>query len=193
MDIFLIPNFSNIAFYAITILWLGEVFLFKIRQPRADYEERRSFLFIAFVIVILITATIILTRYDLFVITEAVRPTMRIIGLAIYFLGLALRYVARIYLGRYFSTHVRIQADHQLIIVGPYRILRHPLYVGLLLLVVGVPLYIGNWLTFIIALISLTGLLNIRILHEERMLLLKFGSVYSTYLKQSYRFIPFIY
>ncbi|HOJ45252.1 MAG TPA: isoprenylcysteine carboxylmethyltransferase family protein [Bacilli bacterium] len=193
MEIFLIPNFQNIAFYAMTLLWLLEVFLVRIKQQSIDYEERQSFVILALTIIISIIATIILTRYDLFVFPTSIRQSIRLIGLASYFLGLTLRYVSRFYLGRYFSTHVRIQTDHQLIIIGPYRIFRHPLYVGLLLLVIGVPLYIGNWLIFIFAFVTLSMLLNWRMIHEERMLQLKFGAKYTDYLKKSYRFIPFVY
>lgn len=193
MDIFLLPNFQNIAFYIITALWLVEAFLLRIKKQSADYEERQSFMLLALVIVVTMISTIILTRYDLFVFGTGFRMIIQMFGLGLYMIGLALRYVSRIYLGRYFSRHVRIQTDHQLVIIGPYRILRHPLYVGLLLLVVGVPLYIGNWLTFACAIIIMSLLLNKRMIHEEHMLELKFGIAYSNYLKKSYRFIPYIY
>ena len=193
MEIFIIPNIYNILFYLVTLLWLLEVFVFKSRKGKADFEERRSFYLIALVIVISIAATISLTRFNLFVFREPLRTIIRYVGLIVYIGGVAFRYLARIYLGRHFSPHVRIETDHQLITGGLYRLYRHPLYVGLLLLVVGVTLYIGNWLTFILALVFMSYLLNRRMQHEEDLLLQRFGNPYQQYLEKSYRFIPFIY
>lgn len=51
----------------------------------------------------------------------------------------------------YFDTIVRIQKDrdHQVVTAGPYKYVRHPGYVGMILTYVGTPLILGSWWTFV--------------------------------------------
>jgi protein-S-isoprenylcysteine O-methyltransferase Ste14 len=71
----------------------------------------------------------------------------------------------------YLAGEVRIQTErgHRVIAVGPYAIVRHPMYAGLILILGGIPLFLGSWWTFVPA--SAVGfLLSIRMLFEDRML-----------------------
>ena len=60
-----------------------------------------------------------------------------LIGLVLFVLGLIVRWVAIIHLGRFFTVNVAIAHDHQLITTGPYRYVRHPSYTGTLLIFLG--------------------------------------------------------
>jgi protein-S-isoprenylcysteine O-methyltransferase Ste14 len=66
-------------------------------------------------------------------------------GFAITLVGLAVATWARIHLGSNWSDKVVVQADHQLIRTGPYAHMRHPIYSGVLLGVVGTALVVGEW------------------------------------------------
>lgn len=69
---------------------------------------------------------------------------------------------------RHFETTVRIQ-DHKVITAGPYRIVRHPGYTGVILWMISPPLMIGSTLAMIPALIA-SALLVLRTLLEDRTL-----------------------
>ena len=55
-------------------------------------------------------------------------------GAVLLVAGLSLSLVARLYLGRFYSEAVRIEPDHKLITRGPYHFVRHPTYLGVILL-----------------------------------------------------------
>ena len=76
---------------------------------------------------------------------------------------------------------------------GPYKYIRHPSYTGLFLEIVGVGLFLLNWLTIIIILILLFPSLSYRISIEEKILVEAFGNNYTSYQKRTKKLIPFIY
>jgi len=79
------------------------------------------------------------------------------LGFALTLIGLTLALWARIHLGQYWSDKVVLKFDHQLVRTGPYAYMRHPIYSGVLLGVLGTALVLGQWrglLAFIILLIN---------------------------------------
>ena len=68
--------------------------------------------------------------------------------------GLLLRWWAIISLGRFFIVNVTIEKDHELVERGPFRIVRHPLYTGVLLAFVGYALSLGNWAALLVILLT---------------------------------------
>jgi protein-S-isoprenylcysteine O-methyltransferase Ste14 len=115
------------------------------------------------------------------------------LALLIFAIGLGVRYWAVLTLGRFFSTHVLIQNQHQLITAGPYRWIRHPAYTGLLIACAGAGLAMGD----VFALLMLTILpflaFKSRIAMEEQKLIKQFGSQYLEYLNKTYKLLPLLY
>jgi protein-S-isoprenylcysteine O-methyltransferase Ste14 len=94
----------------------------------------------------------------------------------------------------YLSTLVRIQKDRkqQVISTGVYSFVRHPLYLGCLLMIIGAPLLLGSFYGLIISLINII-VLAVRIIGEEKMLVEELEG-YTEYKKKvKYRLIPFIW
>jgi protein-S-isoprenylcysteine O-methyltransferase len=121
------------------------------------------------------------------------REPVEMSGICLSVLGLALRWHAIIYLGRFFTVNVAIVADQRVIDSGPYRFIRHPSYAGSLLVVLGLGLCIGNIASLLIMMVcSLAGCLR-RIRVEEEALLEAFGGQYRAYLQRTRRLIPFFY
>ena len=92
-------------------------------------------------------------------------------------------------LGRNVTDTVVIRKEHSLVIRGPYRWIRHPMYSFSFLIVIGVSLLAANWfigLTGILALI----LLIVRTPIEEAKLIEAFGDEYREYMKRTGRFLP---
>jgi protein-S-isoprenylcysteine O-methyltransferase Ste14 len=113
-----------------------------------------------------------------------------IAGMGVAGAGIALRLWAIISLGRFFRCVVVIQPEHQLVERGPYRVLRHPSYTGLLVGVIGVSLALGDWVGLLAAFgLSLAGLL-VRIRAEERALLAALGQQYADYMARTWRLVP---
>ncbi len=88
--------------------------------------------------------------------------------------GYALVFLSGIFLGRQYSAEVTIQEGHKLITAGPYRWLRHPRYLGILLLMLGASLVFRTWAGFVLAPFVL-ALLSWRIKDEEGMMEREFG------------------
>jgi protein-S-isoprenylcysteine O-methyltransferase Ste14 len=69
------------------------------------------------------------------------------ISLAVVWAGIGLRWWSFRTLGRYFTFTVMTSANQPVITTGPYRVLRHPSYAGILLIIAGIGLSYGNWLS----------------------------------------------
>jgi len=113
-------------------------------------------------------------------------------GLILLPIGSALRVQARRTLGRYFSPVVRILPDHELIRHGIYKHIRHPGYLGELLIYFSIPLIFHSLYGFLV-MVSLIPFILYRIRIEEQMLIEKFGDEYRDYMRNSKKLIPYLY
>jgi protein-S-isoprenylcysteine O-methyltransferase Ste14 len=113
-------------------------------------------------------------------------------GLAVEAIGLALAILARRHLGRNWSGEISIKVDHRLIRSGPYKMLRHPIYTGLLTMYAGTALVTGTWLALGgLAIAVLAYARKIRL--EEVNLNVAFGSEYDAYRRESWALVPGIF
>jgi protein-S-isoprenylcysteine O-methyltransferase Ste14 len=115
------------------------------------------------------------------------------IGLLLFWAGISLRFWSIRTLGRYFTVIVQTSSDQPVITDGPYRVIRHPSYAALILIVVGVGLFIGNWLSLVSLAAAMTGGLVFRIRVEERALLKNLGDGYRDYAATHKRLVPMIW
>jgi len=110
-------------------------------------------------------------------------------GLAVEALGLILAVWARRHLGRNWSGEITIKVEHQLIRSGPYRLVRHPIYTGLLTMYAGVALVTGEWLALIgLAMCAFAYWRKIRL--EEANLGVAFGTDYDAYRRTTWALVP---
>jgi protein-S-isoprenylcysteine O-methyltransferase Ste14 len=117
----------------------------------------------------------------------------QLLAIPLFISGLALRAVALLNLGKFFSTTVITHTEHQLIETGPYRWLRHPAYTGLLISFFAAGLAMGDVLAFVVLLSPITFALYRRIQIEEQWLLGHFGDDYSAYCQRTKALIPWVY
>ncbi len=115
---------------------------------------------------------------------------VRIIGLIFVVAGLVLRFIARRDLGKQYSVHVETSEKHQLITDGIYQKIRHPAYLGLLCLFLGIPLSMGSWGGLIIAIVGGMPAVLYRITVEESSLQKWFGDQFEAYSQNPWRLIP---
>lgn len=116
------------------------------------------------------------------------------IGLAILIAGVTLRAWSVSTLGHYFTMTVQTSADQPVITAGPYRMLRHPSYTGLLLALLGVgTVALRNWLSLLVLAVAVGAGLVYRIRVEERALLRDLGADYRSYADNHKRLVPFVW
>jgi protein-S-isoprenylcysteine O-methyltransferase Ste14 len=115
------------------------------------------------------------------------------LGLAIVLAGAGLRDWAIVTLGRYFRREVTIEPGQRIVRRGPYRVLRHPSYAGLLLIFAGFGLTFGSWVSAaVVLLIVFAGMLP-RIRVEEHALARAFGPEYADYAESTARVLPHVW
>ena len=95
-------------------------------------------------------------------------------------------------LGTFFSGAVTVQADHRVIDSGPYRWVRHPSYSAALLIVLGIALALGNWLSALVSVVIAFLAYSYRARVEEQALLSSLGAPYAQFMATRKRFITFI-
>ena len=118
--------------------------------------------------------------------------TIRWLGVFFYLAGGALRIWPIFVLGRRFSGLVAIQPGHELVTDGIYRVIRHPSYLGMIILMLGWALAFRSGLGVLLAALTVPPLLA-RIRSEETLLRLQFGDEYDAYRRRTSRLIPGIY
>jgi protein-S-isoprenylcysteine O-methyltransferase Ste14 len=117
-------------------------------------------------------------------------PWLQGIGLALFVLGLALAVWARVYIGRNWGMPMSEKADPELVTTGPYRVIRHPIYSGIILAMIGTAVAVS--LYWLIAVALLGGYFVYSATREERYLTERFPEAYPRYKKSTKMLIPFI-
>src|SRR6266513_3500604 len=113
------------------------------------------------------------------------------IGVVLCIVGLAFCIWARFTLGRNWSGVVTLKGGHELISNGPYALVRHPIYTGLLTMFVATVIVLGH-VAGIIAMPFVFVSLWIKLRHEEKLMLKQFPEQYAAYQRRVKRIIPFI-
>jgi protein-S-isoprenylcysteine O-methyltransferase Ste14 len=116
----------------------------------------------------------------------------RVLGLAVLVASTVFTLWARLSLGTMWSVAPKVKGDRQLRTRGPYAVTRHPIYTGLLGMLLGTTLLtgIGQWIVLFPA-----GLIvfEVKIRMEERLMLATFPDEYSQYRRQVPQLVPGIY
>ena len=123
----------------------------------------------------------------------APRGVALVVGVVLGLAGVALRGFAMSTLGRYYSLTPQAETDQAIVTRGPYRLIRHPGYAGILLSILGLQLIAGTWVALFSMLFVLVPL-PVRIRIEEQLLLEQVGTRYEDYEHRTrYRLLPGIY
>jgi protein-S-isoprenylcysteine O-methyltransferase Ste14 len=182
--------------HLILVLWLIGAVYWIVAAPSAKTVRRREPLAtrLPFLVQMVITAVLLWPH------TWPGWLDMKVVGggwyrfwiaVALVALGLALAIWARRALGDNWSGTVTVKEGHELVQNGPYRRIRHPIYSGILLMILGTGLaggHVHGLLAFPIALVALW----LRSRMEETWMVAEFGERYESYRKTSRAIIPFI-
>jgi protein-S-isoprenylcysteine O-methyltransferase Ste14 len=118
---------------------------------------------------------------------------LRPVAFAILIFGLGIRAAAIFTLGGAFSANVAMRAGQRLQRKGLYRLVRHPSYLGLELILLAFALHARTWACFAVFLVPPTLALLYRIHVEETALRMAFGADYEDYCRRTKRLIPGVY
>jgi protein-S-isoprenylcysteine O-methyltransferase Ste14 len=111
------------------------------------------------------------------------------IGAVVSVLGISFAIWARVYLGSNWSSSVTIKRDHELITSGPYGLVRHPIYTGLLTGFLGTAIAIAQ-VRSLVAFAFFFAMLWFKLRLEERWMRLQFGEVYEQYAQRVPALVP---
>jgi protein-S-isoprenylcysteine O-methyltransferase Ste14 len=172
---------------ALALAWiLGAIYY----ESQAPPERKRSLFGAAIwpVLLVTIAATLAVPRADWN--SVALHPAwVRILGLVILVAATALALWARVALGAMWSAAPAVRQEHKLRTSGPYAVSRHPIYTGMLGMLLGTGLLAGGgrWIVpFPVVLVFIEIKLHI----EERLMLAEFPDDYPRYRRQVPQLIP---
>lgn len=187
-----VPLFARALLVGTAVIWL----VLELRQsahhrPEGVTADKGSRPFLRVAMVVGALAAIVISRVAP---GAAIGSTVAVwAGLCFLWSGIALRLWSFRTLGRYFTFTVQTSPDQPVITAGPYRVIRHPSYAGILLAVVGLGFFIGNWLSLITLTAAVVCGLVFRIKVEEAALLRNLGDDYQGYAATHKRLVPFVW
>ncbi len=173
----------------VAIAWVGRGRALRAKESAKKIEKRE------FVIIGLLLLSVIVVPLVLGYARIGVLPSWLFYpGLALSVVGTVLTLWGRSVLGRFYSGEVRVLTDHRVIEEGPYRLIRHPMYTGEILGLVGLlGLALQSWAAILFILIMFGIGIGNRIRLEERLLMAELGNAYLDYMKRTKRLIPFVW
>lgn len=184
---------AEIAFYAVFVPFMALELVIRLRSAvnRGGWREDRGSFVLLYVAVSggLVGAFVTAINVRATAITFARWPIFAL-GIALTAAGVAIRASSFVLLGRFFTTDVRVHPGQTVVDTGPYRWVRHPSYTGLILILVGLGLALGNWASLLIVLVLPTAALVNRIRVEERALLDGLGEPYRRFAASRARLLP---
>jgi uncharacterized membrane protein len=118
-------------------------------------------------------------------------PSLDDLGALMVIAGLSFAVWARVHLGSNWSGRVSVKENHELICTGPYRWVRHPIYTGLLLAILGTALAVGEWRGLLATAAMVVSFWR-KLRLEEAVMRETFGDAYRQYCEQTAALIPHV-
>jgi protein-S-isoprenylcysteine O-methyltransferase Ste14 len=118
-------------------------------------------------------------------------PVLSGVGLALFVLGLALAVWARLYIGRNWGVPMSHKDEPELVTTGPYHRIRHPIYTGLILALLGTALATSLYGLIVVAVLG--GFFIYSAIREEAYLTEQFQDTYRAYKHSTKMLIPFVF
>ena len=114
-------------------------------------------------------------------------------GFFLIAVGLFIRISAMLALKQYFTYTVSKIEDHKLVTNGLYKRIRHPGYLGQLIIFLGISVSLSNWLSVILMMLPVMIGYSYRIMIEERFMSKQPGLDYYNYSKKTKKLIPWVF
>ncbi len=176
--------FYGIGWAAFWIYWIVAAFSMKRGRPAWSHDVRARV--VIWVLAILLLRVRIIQGGDL-----TTDPLRTVVGIFLFVLGLGFAIWARLHIGRNWGTPMSQKTEPELVTSGPYRLVRHPIYSGILVAGVGTATGLNwSWLT-VVCLVGIYFVYSAIV--EERFLTERFPDAYPEYKRTSRMLVPFIF
>jgi protein-S-isoprenylcysteine O-methyltransferase Ste14 len=173
---------------AVTAFWIVSAFWVKRTRIRQPLTGRLGYLALVVVAAVLLKGSVRVIPWNRLILPH--RFALGILADLLVLLGLFITLWARVTLGGNWSARVALKVNHELIQSGPYRLVRHPIYSGLLLMVLGTAILAGTLSGF--AALLLCGAVFWVKLRQEEALLTEHLPGYAEYQRRTKALVPFI-
>lgn len=164
--------------------WLAAAFFMKRERIPWSHELR--------IRVVVLVLAIILIRVGVFrghsLNTDPARAAL---GLVLFVSGLGFAIWARVNIGRNWGTPMSRKDEPELVSTGPYRLVRHPIYSGILVAGIGTAVALSWWWLIIVALAGVYFVYSATV--EERYLTEQFPDAYPVYRRSTKMLVPFVF
>jgi protein-S-isoprenylcysteine O-methyltransferase Ste14 len=179
-------HFLALCWGLLVLVWIISAFSAK---PSRERQSRSSRL--ATLGYLILTFLLLAGRLGLNARVLPNAPVLRLMGDVITFVGLVIALWARFALGANWSGTITFKEGHELIERGPYRFVRHPMYTGLLLMILGTAVALGSLSGLLALLLGFTGMWR-KLKREEALLTKHFPDAYPRYMSRTKALVPFL-
>jgi protein-S-isoprenylcysteine O-methyltransferase Ste14 len=182
--------------WLILALWLGFVAYWGIaaigvkRNVGARAWRREAGIRIVVVVLVLLAVRVPVLRHALGGLGLSRAPAAGVAGVVLCGLGFGLAVWARVCLGRNWGMPMSRKEDPELVTAGPYAFVRHPIYAGLLLAMLGTA--VGTSLAWLVLLVVFGAYFIHSARREEALMLAQFPAAYAAYMQRTRMLIPFV-
>ena len=188
----LILDFKTfILLISAAVLWLSQPGFSKQDMHSNKQSDKLSILLILIASSVSVFSSVIEWAY--FTPDKSQINSVTVIGFIFLLIGICFRVWSINVLGKNFTATVKITREHELIKTGPYKLIRHPSYLGAFVAIIGCPVFLNNTYTIFISCIAMIIAYYFRINVEEKTLSNHFGKYYEDYKKDTYRLLPLIW
>ena len=164
----------------------------KSQEPTEHDKGTTRFMGVAFAVSwLLLLLTTLFNQFQIGIVEPDLVFT--VIGVVLMAMGAVLRVIAMRTLGKFFTRTLRLREEHHVVSGGIYRRVRHPGYLGDIVLFVGSGIATSNVITTVLILVVILPAFVRRITTEEQMLADLLGKEYSDYRAKTWKLIPFVF
>ncbi len=114
-------------------------------------------------------------------------------GMSLFGIGLMIRIYSILTLRQFFTYSVAKLENHEIIETGLYKFIRHPGYLGQIIIFLGISISISNWISILAMMVPITLAYLYRIKVEERFMLEHLGDNYLNYQNRTKRLLPLVF
>lgn len=160
------------------------------KKSRKIQKDKISLLLFWFIISGSLTIGFLRANHDTWTDTNLY---IALFGTFFFIVGSIIRWLAILQLKKEFTVDVAITEGHKLNMSGMYKYIRHPSYLGLLLICIGLSIAMNSIISFLIITVPILAAICYRIKVEETVLIAEFGAIYTKYMSHTHRIIPKLY
>jgi protein-S-isoprenylcysteine O-methyltransferase Ste14 len=180
------------------VVWIAFLIFWRIKAANTKSTQRLEPAASGILRLLIILVAIVLLSTTWIPLPWLYRPVWRAgfwpfwLGAAVTVSGLLFAVWAREHLGRNWSSQVSIKQDHELITTGPYAVVRHPIYTGILVGFLGLAIALSEVRGFVVFVLFFL-VFWAKLSKEEQWMRSQFGETYAKYVHRTAALVPYLF